>query len=172
MVSSVVMNMDLDEIIKASFQEFAQKIREKWIYGMEREAVSIFAMDHLLPKAIEAGIIETNSQIAIESRVPQLLIVGKQQKKEVCKDLVIWGKPYQNCWKGQKVSGNYPLAIIEWKANINDLYEPDILWLKQYTQETPTKVGYVVTVDFLNKAFILKSVKVSDGVVTPHYKAA
>ena len=62
--------------------------RDGW-RGQEREAVTLFAFEFLVPHARGAAM-EIASQIGIECTVPQVASGGKRQ---VCKDIVIWPRP-------------------------------------------------------------------------------
>lgn len=151
-------------VINKALNTFALDIPKNWRFGKEREAVTIFTMDYLVSLAVSEGLIEKNSQVAMESRVPQLMELGKRQKSEVCKDLVIWSKPFENCWEDIGSAGNYPLAILEWKDDKNVIDENDLNWLSNYTSQTATKLGYAVSVNFHSRDFVLAYVTVQNGI--------
>lgn len=87
----------------------------------------------------------------IEGAVPQLKNLGKDH---VCKDIVIWEKPYMTCWNKDQKFMNYPLAIMEWKVNTSGKKHPpdkfikkDIDWLTKYSSDNDCFTGYSFYLD-------------------------
>ena len=122
--------------------------RDGW-RGREREAVSLFAFEFLVPHALGA-VLECASQIGIECAVPQVTTVGKHQ---VCKDLVIWPRPRMTVWDQRQEPTRSPSAIMEWKVvgypgqarlRVEHHLETDIAWLERFTSRYPTCLGVAV----------------------------
>lgn len=155
--------MNLDKVLCKSLERFALELKQKWTYVKEREAVSIFAFDYFLEDLRKSGLIQRNSQLAIESRVPQLNLNNEKKKKAVCKDLVIWKKPFQNCWRSVTDATLYPLAVIEWKADSKKYCAKNANWLTEYTIHTPTKLGYCITLDWKERNFLINVVRIKAG---------
>ena len=127
---------------------FGAVVRDGW-RGREREAVSLFAFEFLVPHAGGAAL-ETASQIGIECAVPQVTDDGKRQ---VCKDLVIWPQPRMTVWDQQRRPTQVPRMILEWKVaghpttskrTIEELLRADIAWLEKFTSRYPDTLGVAV----------------------------
>jgi len=103
-----------------------------------------------------------SAQISMETRVAQTLSdFNSRQKKQVCKDLIIWRKPNQNYWS----ESNIPLCIIEWKHNLLKPDNADINWLISFTRQDPECFGIALNVDTFPN-YSLQAVKIEKGNIT------
>ncbi len=127
---------------------FAAVVGDGW-RGRERESVSLFAFEFLVPRAHGAALASA-SQIGIECAVPQVTSGGKRQ---VCKDLVIWPRPRMTVWDQQRRPTRAPHVIMEWKVvgypgharlPVEQRLEADIAWLERFTNRYPTSLGVAV----------------------------
>lgn len=146
--------MDFTEKLKTKLEQFIDEIHQERWYGKERELINRFVFNHLINMVENGTDFYSPAQIAIEGRVKQNLHPGGNQKKEVCKDLVIWRQPNQTIWTGEED----PLIIIEWKFNKDgQLYEKDIEWLKDYTRSNMTTKGVAVSIgkDYTSRAVLI-----------------
>jgi len=154
---------NIDTIIDHSIRDFLADIRNKGWFGREREAISLFVFSQLIKHII-------HTRIMIEGAVPQLKTLGKEL---VCKDIVIWEKPYMTCWnKGQKLT-NYPLAIMEWKVDISGKNKPpdkfvrdDIKWLAKYSSEKDNITGYSFYLDINSTGKPAHLTIIKDGIIS------
>jgi hypothetical protein len=127
--------------LRRMFLEFIQEIEaEKW-KGKEREAVSAFAFSKLVKNVGCCPELYDTAQISIEVRVMQ---VQGRSKKRVCKDMLIWAKPYQTAFSEEEV---IPLCIIEWKEGKQRPYDYDMEWLRDYTRAHPSCFGIAVNLE-------------------------
>lgn len=153
-----IIPMDTITKIKKSLEQFLDEVnQEKW-YGKERELINRFVFNHLI------NMVEINSdfyspaQIAIESRVKQIKSITGRNKKEVCKDLVIWQKPNQTVW----ADGANPLLIMEWKFGNGGLYSDDIEWLEKFTRDNQSTTGIAINID-IDEVYSIKAALIYQG---------
>ena len=145
----------LQQNILRMLNEFIIEIKNEQWFGKERELVSRFAFSKLVKNVGCCEQLFDPAQIAIEVRVNQ---VKENGKKEVCKDLVIWGQPNQTVWS----SNNIPLCIMEWKHRKKFPHEYDIEWLEKYTASYENCFGIALNV--VNEGqYQLKAVLVEHG---------
>jgi hypothetical protein len=79
----------LDDLIKSALSSFSS-IPQVSQWAREKELVSWFVTDHLLPLVSKESIIHQPSQIGIEVAVPQHKTPNNPRKNpDVCKDVVL-----------------------------------------------------------------------------------
>lgn len=161
----------LDEIIRRSLVSFAEDMFEgSWTGRREREAVSLYVFGHLLQQVNKDGVLHSATQIGIEFPVPQVDaetskgISGRAgAKQQVCKDVVIWPESRMTCWDEEGRPTIAPLAILEWKFGVPEIYNPDVLWLEAFGAVHSPFVGYAVAVDSLAREFRLSCTRSEGG---------
>jgi hypothetical protein len=82
----------LDKLIRTALTEFAADLSSRKWHGRENELVNLFTFGHLLRLGCPPRGNLDPTQIGIEVAVPQLPYWGKNPKRDVRKDLVIWPK--------------------------------------------------------------------------------
>ncbi len=125
---------DLDKFLKET----------SW-FGREREVVNLFA-HKFLPNYLGREGFLFLEQIGIEVALIQVETTGKR-KKMVNKDLVIWQAGNSSAWKETKRGIeviNIPMIVSEWKVNNLESCTDDIEWLKKFTTQHPSVIGYSV----------------------------
>jgi hypothetical protein len=165
------MTMSLDQIIRRSLARFVQDIdADRWTGRREREAISLYVLGYLQREVGPRGPLRDVTQIAIEVPVRQIderimvSLSGRTgAKRDVAKDLVIWGRPRQTCWDASGRSGSVPLAIMEWKFGRREASEYDIRWLEEYSRRRPAFTGYAVALQRVDGRFRLSGVRVRLG---------
>ena len=145
---------NLDSTIRQALIEFTEDVFAKTWWGKEREAVSLFAFGYLIKQCQQGHIFFDPAQVGIEVRVPQPDGLGS--KREICKDLVIWSSPGATCWD----TDNWPMAVLEWKANQDRIYAKDIAWLVAFSSSRPNFVGYAICLDLEKRNFRLSCTRV------------
>ncbi len=154
----------LEELIAESLREFtAFIIRTGW-RGREREAVSLYAFGFLVPRCRPDGVLREPTQIGLDVAVPQL--PGPARKALVCKDLVIWPEPAGNCWDEAGKTTRKPIAVLEWKARTESISTYDEQWLQEFSAESPTFVGFAISIHPRGTATTLTASRVRGGVLT------
>ena len=152
---------NLDHSIEESLINFVTEVfRRNW-FGREREAISLYAFEYLLPTLMSADQEFHPSQLGIEIAVPQLNKPGS--KSQVNKDLVIWPKPYMTCWDSSGEPTQTPASILEWKANTSKMSARDIEWLSEFSIGKKGFIGYAVTLDLEQRLFRLRCDRISNG---------
>lgn len=164
----------IDTIIHGALDSLVSDLSGRPWRGRERELVSLFAFQHLLPVGAISRPALKPGQIGIEVAVPQHRPHGgRHRKANVCKDLVIWPAERMTTWMGSDSTPAYPLAAMEWKT-LNDIgvaervaakrreAEADAEWLKRATAIAPTMRGYGVLVD-LRKRPVALSCRIFGG---------
>jgi hypothetical protein len=159
----------LDQIIKSSLTDFVEDIFALSWFGREREAISLFAFRYLLPFLMSSIDRFDASQLGIEIAVPQLN--GPGLKSQVNKDLVIWPDKFMTCWDDNGQPQVYPLAIMEWKSNVQSLSNRDLKWLADYSIDKDDFIGFVVSLDLSNRKFRLKAGRIFRGSVENNWLA-
>jgi hypothetical protein len=158
---------ELDGIIRASLTDLVEYVFPyKW-YGREREVVSLYALEFLLPHCRPGTFLTHSTQIAIECAVPQ--IDGSNRKKLVNKDVLIWPEPHMNVWNDAREAVNYPAAVLEWKANQTRVSRYDTDWLRQFSRDLPGFVGYAICLDLHQRRFRLSCTRVHQGQASPRW---
>ncbi len=152
------MTIELDHIIRQSLTDFIEDIRQQSWRGKEREAISYYAFGHLLRYCRSRSILHDPRQIGIEVHVPKPARRGK--KAAICKDLVIWPEPGMTCWNAAGETNNYPLAILEWKANHMSAYDVD--WLCALSADDAQFTGYAVCLDLRQQDYRLSCTRVQN----------
>ena len=160
-ISTIVMDTELDVIVRESLIQFVKGIMEDDWYGKEREAVSLYAFGALITFCRPGTILHAPAQIGIEVRVPKPS--SSYRKAEVTKDVVIWQAPGMTCWDHERKPRNYPLAVIEWKVNDFKAQEHDIRWLTDFTGNCST-VGYAVALNLKASAPSLRCDRFAAGI--------
>lgn len=135
------MDTFLDEFRAALISFFETLNADQNWRGKEREIISRFAFSNLISLVRPGTALHSPGQIGIEVRVIQTAVTDTN-KKEVCKDLIIWQSPHKTAFFEPYES---PLMIIEWKYNEAG-YEDDIEWLKGYVAVYPDTVGVAVNI--------------------------
>ena len=151
----------LEQTIKRTLSEFGSFIIDNQWYGKEREAVSYYAFGFLANACAPGTLFYDPAQIVLETRLPSGPL---NKKKEVCKDLGIWSQPGGNCWNTERMSVNYPLVLVEWKANNASFNKYDVAHVKSLTEQAPQMLGIIVTFDLHKKVF--RGARVEGGVMT------
>lgn len=157
--------MTLQEHIIRMLNEFIIEIKNEGWFGKERELVSRFAFSKLVKNIGCCEQLFDPGQIGIEVRVKQIKENGK---KEVCKDLIIWGEPNQNVWSENPV----PLCIMEWKHRHEHQFpfEYDVDWLEKYTASYNNCFGIVINVEnesrYQTKAVLVEYGRRQDKIYT------
>jgi len=140
----------IDDTIRATLREFVDHIRRSGWWGKEREAVSYFAFGFLVRSCAVGAELYDPAQIGIEVRVPRPPGLGV--KEEITKDLVIWARPGETCWKAPRRSGRFPLAVMQWKVNEGSVSAHDVAWLIALTTHQPGCRGYALCLDLEPRA--------------------
>ena len=158
---------ELQQTLRIALRDFFAAIASGDWRGREREAVSHFAFGYLLTHCRPGGVLKHPAQIGVEVAVPG--VPGLNPKPQVCKDLVIWGRPGETCWDREWRPTNAPLAILEWKCHrtrVAQEHSPhDLEWLVAFTRRWPSTVGYVVRLSLTSRARRLDAARVFRGVV-------
>ncbi|MBX3303515.1 MAG: hypothetical protein KF693_14970 [Nitrospira sp.] len=150
---------NLDSIVRQALTEFTADVFAKAWWGKEREAVSLFAFGYLIKQCQPGHIFFDPAQVGIEVRVPRPDLLGL--KREICKDLVVWSSPGATCWD----TDNWPMAVLEWKANQDRVYVKDVEWLVAFSSGRPNFVGYAICLDLEKRNFRLSCTRVQQQVV-------
>ena len=151
----------MEALLRDTLTAFARTILDTPWFGKEREAVSYYAFGFLAKACRHDSLLFDTGQLAMEGRMPGGPL---NTKKEVCKDLVIWPTPGSNCWNAERRSVNYPLVVMEWKADSAKFFPYDLEHLASLTTHAPGMLGIVVTFD-ARKKDVLRAAKVLNGVV-------
>ncbi|MBN2387689.1 MAG: hypothetical protein JXB85_11780 [Anaerolineales bacterium] len=154
---------DIDTTVKNALMQFTEEVFTRSWWGKEREAVSLFAFGYLTKQCSPDCVLFDPAQIGIEVRVPQVERIG--MKREVCKDLVIWSGPGATCWDKDQ----YPLAILEWKANQAHVAANDVAWLTTFSAGRPGFVGYAICLDLKKRTFRLSCTRIQSEKVRPEW---
>jgi hypothetical protein len=141
---------EIDLIIRQSLKDLAEDVFASNWFGREREAVSLYAFDHLLQYCREDSVLSDPTQIAIEGAVPQ--IPEPNRKTLVCKDLVIWPRPGMTCWNEEREPVQYPVVMVKWQMNKTRVSSYDMGWLRKFSKEREDFVGYAVCLDLWPQA--------------------
>ncbi|MCC6739319.1 MAG: hypothetical protein IT452_09750 [Planctomycetia bacterium] len=165
---------DLDQIVVSSLRSFLMEVVSNGWQGREREAVSLYAFGALL--AATKPMVVDPRQIGVEVAVPQIPARGDAAKLYVCKDLVIWPRPFDSAW-----SNAAPLAVMEWKVDAEvkarRVSAPEFLeterWLEEFTllPKHEQTSGYAVHVSFFPPARVVSLLAFRCGrrfELTPH----
>lgn len=160
-------HLTLDRLIRRALDSLVSDLNGRPWRGRERELVSLFAFQHLLPVGATSGPALKPGQIGIEVAVPQHKPHGgRHRKANVCKDLVIWPAERMTAWMGSDSKPAYPLAVMEWKT-LNDVgvaervtekrrqADTDAEWLVRATAIAPTMRGYAILVDLRRRPVVL-----------------
>lgn len=161
------MSAELDEVIRSSLTRFTDDVFGNRWYGLEREAVSLYAFGYLQRHTRPGRFLRDPTQIGIEVRVPQLKEPGR--KARVTKDLVIWQEPWMTCWDADRRPVQYPAAIVEWKVNEAKVSEHDVAWLCKFSTDLDHFVGYAVCMDLLQRNFRLSCTRIHRGQAQPDW---
>lgn len=138
----------IDELIRSCLSSLIQDVRNgKWKGRRERELISLFCFGHLLRFCRPGFFLRDPTQIGIEVPVPQISaqrsLTGKSaNKRQVCKDVVIWAEPGMTCWDSAAQPTVRPACIIEWKHN--EVSDYDVRWLRHFSAVCRPFVGYAV----------------------------
>lgn len=167
------MNEELDHAIRKSLTSFAEIVLDgSWSGRREREAVSVYALGHLLAQVKDTGFLHHPTQICIEYPVPQIDLKDSESfsgrivsKRQVCKDIVIWPRPMMTCWDDDGEPTIGPAAIIEWKYSQGSVHKRDVEWLCAFSLEHPGFVGYAVTANPPSSSFRLSCTRLSGGII-------
>lgn len=152
---------NLDQSVEETLTYFVDEVFRRDWYGREREAISLYAFEFLLPTLVSDNQDFHSSQLGIEIAVPQLNKPGS--KSQVNKDLVIWPKPYMTCWDSFGEPTQTPAFILEWKANTKMISDRDIEWLSEFSTGDDDFIGYAVTFDLKQRLFRLRCDRIHKG---------
>lgn len=138
----------IDELVRPCLSSLARGLSEGWTGQREREVVSLFCFGYLVQHCKPGSFLFDPAQIAIEVAVPQVAgqadRTGKATSKSVvCKDIVLWPRPRMTCWDDDRKSTVRPASVIEWKHE-RDISEYDLDWLKEFSADDGSFVGYAV----------------------------
>lgn len=149
---------DLDQIVVSSLRSFLTEVASNGWQGREREAVSLYAFGAFLAAA--KPLLADPRQIGVEVAVPQIPAKGDFAKMYVCKDLVVWPRPFDSAW-----SNASPLAVMEWKVDAEvkarRVSAPEFLeterWLEEFTllPSNERTSGYAVHLSFFPPARVV-----------------
>jgi hypothetical protein len=142
----------IDRFIEFTIGNFAAWIRDSSWLGKERDCVNVFATRFIRPAVSSKSAITDYSQVRIECGVPQPKHRG-YSRPSAAKDLVIWRGPLDVAWDSDWKPVHVPWVVIEWKTRrngrSNSMFDNhDVRWLKAFSEQQPTSLGYAVTVDF------------------------
>lgn len=153
---------ELDHIIKQSLRDLA-KDPQVWRWcAKERDWVNYFAHRYLIRQRSRRGPLYNLAQIAIEVNVPQPPPRKKYKRLTVGRDLVIWAKAGDTCWKppvGSTATSldkmwtpcHDPLVIMEWKVHRaghkNRYVKHERAWLKDYCHWRKKVLAYAIEID-------------------------
>lgn len=160
---------DFEGILRTALLKFSGMAEEAGGRGREREAISFFAFECLLPLVGSPPLVSAG-QICIECAVPQVKQGGKQQ---VCKDLVIWPRPGMTVWNREGQPTNAPSAILEWKVagypspsrqDLTEMTTNDVAWLRSFTAKYEQTRGFAIGINWSTLPK-LRAVRVVAGVV-------
>ncbi|MGH9883704.1 MAG: hypothetical protein ACRD6N_19950 [Pyrinomonadaceae bacterium] len=148
----------------------------------EREVLNLFVFGHLLPLVSPNGPLHSGGQLAIEAAVPQHKAAANLRKEpDVCKDLVIWPRPWMTCWNSEGLPRRFPIAIAEWKVvswrdngttarkKITEYHRNDIPFLKRMSAEQGGFIGYAILLDLREHHQFLRCARVEGGEVVPSW---
>ena len=154
---------EIDDLIRGSLTDFTNGVfSSKW-WGKEREAVSLYVFGYLLKHCRKGTVLYDPAQIGIEVRVPKAESLGK--KAQICKDLIIWSRPASTCW----TENEWPVAILEWKANCTQVSTNDVTWLSAFSVNRSNFTGYAVSLDLKQRNFRLSCTRVRRQRVQPEW---
>lgn len=153
---------ELEAIIRRSLTTFVHHVRDTGWWGKEREAVNYYAFGFLLKECAKDSVLFDPAQLVIESRVKQ--IDKPKSKNEVCKDLAIWAAPGQGCWDNARKSSQYPLAILEWKANTDKIFAYDRDWLLSFSTGKADFVGVCLSLNMHAEPPTLNASLIRNGI--------
>ena len=168
----------LDQLVRSSLAALVRDLKRTTWLGRERELVSLFVFEHLLPEGAKLQPPLKPGQVGVEVAVPQHPPHGgKRRQPNVCKDVVIWPHPRMTTWTtlGQPLC--YPSAVIEWKTlnNIGVRERPaakraefvrDREWMCAATCRCPQMRGYVVWLDLTKAPRVVECTCVASGVAS------
>ncbi len=155
---------EIDDLIQESLASFSKFLDAGgWSGRREREAVSLYAFEHLLPVVKADSIFHSPGQMGIEVPVPQIRS-GARQKRQVCKDLVLWPEPAMTCWDSDGDPTVAPMAILEWKYGSTVANQSDVAWLKSFTSSYPDCTGYAIVVRIARDTGLITCTRVYRGV--------
>ena len=150
---------DFDVLLQQSLTAFTNDAFAKAWWGKEREAVSLFAFGYLIKQCRPDSIFYDPAQVGIEVRVPKADGLGT--KTEICKDLVIWSAPGATIWNKEQ----WPIAVLEWKANEPRVSARDVAWLVAFSAGRPKFTGYAICLDMEHRNFRLSCTRVRETTV-------
>lgn len=144
------MHVLIDRVVESCLRQLAADPHILRWRAKEHDWVNYFALEYLLAKGSEEGLLTKPAQLAIEVAVPQ---PPGYLKPTVCRDIVIWSSPGQTCWDENWRPVQHPLAVVEWKVHRvgrrNRAVQAERVWLRQYCAWQPLTVGYAIEVDQL-----------------------
>ena len=152
-------SQQIEIFLNDALKNFSKWLNENSWIGKEHDCVNLFAHKILfdeIAKGAKNAIIHHPTQICIECGLKQPKD-GNYNKRFARKDLVLWEYPYQNSWSVTWEAVNIPIAVMEWKvkfkanspSKISKSHDDD--WIRRYTEENPSCIGYVVFVDITSK---------------------
>ena len=104
----------LSTTIRTTLTAYATQLAHETWHAKERDHVTRYALEHLVPACGPQSAIKFPLQIGIEIPVPSPL--GIRSRPSVNKDLVIWPKPKMTTWTKDYEPVHTPRAILEWKV--------------------------------------------------------
>ncbi len=114
--------MSLESQLRQAFSEFSRTLsalQEQQSFARERELVTWFTIGALLPQVAEGEVLSDPLQVGIEVACPQRVTdTNRRKHPDVCKDIVIWPRPYDVTWDEDGLPSHAPLAVIEWKVPV------------------------------------------------------
>jgi hypothetical protein len=141
----------------------------------------LFLLAHLVPLVSPMGPIQSAGQLAVEAAVPQHKSDANRRKEpDVCKDLVVWPRPWMTCWEPSSgLPRRYPMAIVELKViswrdsggiarkKTHEHREYDVPFLQRMSAEQEGFIGYAVLVDLRSGFELLSCGRAFAGDVDP-----
>jgi hypothetical protein len=166
---------EFDSIVRASLESLALELKgNEWKGRREREVISLFCFGHLLKYCQAGSVLSDPTQIGIEVAVPQIdnhrALAGRApQKRQVCKDVVIWPKARMVSWDDDGRATVRPRCVIEWKHNEKRISLYDIQWLREFSALSSSFVGFAVCTRRPPREFTLSCTRVFNGELQKHW---
>ena len=159
--------VELEGIIRASLERFAQHVQDTGWFGKEREMVSYYALGFLAKECRVGSVLFDPGQISVEVRVPGIKDFTK--KKQVCKDLLVWERPGMTCWNERRESVLAPLVIMEWKDELTKDFAYDVEWVRRFSEDRPDFLGITVALHLARQGAELRCCATRNGLVESNW---
>lgn len=156
----------IDRPVRAALLSFANDVLDgSWSGQREREAVRLFAFGPLLRQVDPEEFLKDPTQIALEVPIPQVGVGDNKsqtrRKSQVCKDLIVWPDSQMTCWDQHNNPTVPPAAVLEWKFDSNGVSQRYVNWLRAFTKDYSSCIGYAVTANSPESDFRLTCTRIS-----------